>query len=197
MPLAFAAVGVMVGGLALAAPVAWQLAPFPMSPVLLVAGVMAAAASLATLAAFRCRDVRPILAVAGTVAALQLVAAPIAEPIVRRITIDPIIDILRASASSEDPIVLYSGYFPNLPFHLGRIPYFVVGNRELDFGISIDGNGPFVVDTLAQLRARIGDRKTFFVLHPRDRDVRALQALGGSTRVLYRGRRSVLLEHLP
>lgn len=195
--LAFVSVGVVLAALAVATPVVWELAPVPMSRWLWAAGGVCAAAAAATLRLARRRDASPVAAVAAAVAALQLCAVPIAAPIARGLTIAPIIDILRERARPDDPIVLYSGYYPNLPFYLGRIPYFVFGNRELDFGVSVEGPGPFVVDSLRRVRSRIGDRPTFFVLHPRTRDVEAVRGLSGATRVLYRGRRSVLVEHLP
>jgi hypothetical protein len=94
-------------------------------------------------------------------------------------------------------VACYSGYFPNVPFYLRRIPYFVSGNRELDFGVSLEGGGPWVVDSLKELHARVGNRRIFFVLRTRRSDFATLEALPGAVEVLHRGRTSSLIEYRP
>lgn len=195
--LSFASLGALFLAVAVAAPIAWEVTPLAMSPVLFLVGASAAAGALLIFRTLDAGDARPALAVAATVAAIELLVVPVARPIADRVTIGPIIRILRDAVGPDEPVVLYSGYFPNLPFYLGRIPYFVFGNRELDFGVSLEGNGPYVVDTLEQLRGRLGAHRTLYVLHPRTSDVNRLRRLPGRTRVLYTGRRSVLLEHQP
>jgi hypothetical protein len=114
----------------------------------------------------------------------------------RYLTTRPVVDILRRELRPDDAVVLYSGYFPNVPFYLQRIPLFVEGNRELDFGISLEGPGPAVVRDLAEVERRVGRRRLLLVLRTRKRDLERLAELPGS-RLLYKGRTSSLVERRP
>ena len=73
----------------------------------------------------------------------------------------------------------------------------MVGNRELDFGVSVDGPGPWIVESLDELKERVGDRRLFIVLRTRESDLRRLLNLPGEARLLHRGRTSSLIEYRP
>jgi hypothetical protein len=173
------------------------------SPVAIPAGMVLLAATVTLGAGItilylaRSRSWKPIAAIAGSVAALECTAIVVAAPVAPYFTTLPVIEVLRERLGPDDPVALYSGYFPNLPFYLQRIPYFVVGNRELDFGISLDGPGPWIVKNLDRLRERVGDRRLFIVLRTRERDLRRLLELPGEARLLHRGRTSSLIEYRP
>jgi 4-amino-4-deoxy-L-arabinose transferase-like glycosyltransferase len=174
-----------------------------MSPVVVPRSTVAAAVvfglsvAIVVLATHRRRDATPVAAIAAAIALLECVGAAIAAPIARPLTAMPAIEILRARLTPEDAFAAYGGYFPNVPFYLRRIPYFVGGNRELDFGISLEGNGPWVVDDLEALWKRIGRRRTFFLLRTRERDLNVLLALPGKVTLVHRGRTSSLVEVEP
>ena len=181
----------------LAVPLAVRASPAPLPPhlvVLVPSALLAAAAILLVFA--RSHSMRPIAAVAASVAALECVAVLVASPIQRRLTTRPVVDILQKELRPGDEVVLYSGYFPNVPFYLQRIPLFVEGNRELDFGVSLEGSGPAIVKDIAEVERRVGRRRLFLVLRTRERDLQSLARLPG-TRLLYRGRTSSLVERRP
>ena len=173
------------------------------SPIIVARGLLAWAVvtglglAIAVLAMHRRRGARPIVAVAASMAVLECFAVVIAAPIVRPLTAMPIVEILREQLAPDDVFAAYGGYFPNVPFYLRRVPYFVFGNRELDFGITLEGNGPYVVDDLAALEKRAGGRRTFFLLRTRERDLAALLKLPGNATVIHRGRTSSLVEVRP
>jgi hypothetical protein len=121
----------------------------------------------------------------------------LAAPVAPYFTTIPVIEVLRERLGPDDSVALYSGYFPNLPFYLQRIPYFVVGNRELDFGVSLDGPGPWIVGSFDALKERVGDKRLFIVLRTRESDLRRLLGLPGEARLLHRGRTSSLIEYRP
>jgi 4-amino-4-deoxy-L-arabinose transferase-like glycosyltransferase len=155
------------------------------------------AASAALFASSSARSLLPIAVVGGSVAVLQCGVAIVGAPIFRYLTTQPVVDIIRREIRAEDEVVLYSGYFPNVPFYLQRIPLFVEGNRELDFGISLEGPGPAVVKDMAEVERRVGRRRIFLVLRTRASDLERLSRLPGQTRLLYKGRTSSLVEHRP
>ncbi|MBI2963413.1 MAG: glycosyltransferase family 39 protein [Deltaproteobacteria bacterium] len=198
MPRAFGSVGAVLLVAPAALPLAVHFAPIPVPIpyVVAVAGALLAAGA-AVLAVRRRGDERAPVAVAAVVALLQCGAAILAPSIARRLTTHPVVEILRARLTAADGFVHYSGYFPNVPFYLGRVPYFMFGNRELDFGVSLEGNGPWLVDTMRQLEERLERRRTFFVLRTRERDLQALARLPGHVEVLHRGRTSSLVEYRP
>jgi 4-amino-4-deoxy-L-arabinose transferase-like glycosyltransferase len=174
-----------------------------LSPVLVPQGrvawsvVLGLGSAVLVIALHRRRSAAPVLAVAGVVGLLECAAVVIAAPIIHPLTTMPIIEILRERLTPEDGFAAYGGYFPNVPFYLRRVPYFVFGNRELDFGVSLEGNGPWVVDDLRQLHARLGHRRIFFLLRTRERDLQTLLALPGTATLLHRGRSSSLVEYQP
>jgi hypothetical protein len=153
-------------------------------------------AGVALLAFASSHSIRPIVTVAASVAVVECAAVLVGSPVSRYLTTRPIVDILKRELRPEDAVVLYSGYFPNVPFYLQRIPLFVEGNRELDFGISLDGPGPAVVKNLAEVERRVGKRRLLLVLRTRERDLERLARLPGS-RLLYKGRTSSLVEWRP
>jgi 4-amino-4-deoxy-L-arabinose transferase-like glycosyltransferase len=198
VPRAFVGIGIAlllaVGGL----PIGAGYSPVAIPPGLVLLAVTATlGAGLTTLCFARSRSWKPIAAVVSSVAAIECVAIVVAAPVVPYFTTLPVIEALRKQLRPDDPVALYSGYFPNLPFYLQRIPYFVVGNRELDFGVSVDGPGPWIVENLDELKERVGDRRLFIVLRTRESDLRRLLNLPGEARLLHRGRTSSLIEYRP
>jgi 4-amino-4-deoxy-L-arabinose transferase-like glycosyltransferase len=198
VPRAFASIGLAFLAALGALPVGVHYSPVRIPPglVLLIAATTLGA-GVTTLYLARSRSWKPIAAVAGSVAALECAAIVTAAPVVPYFTAYPVIEALRARLRPDDPVVLYSGYFPNLPFYLQRIPYFVVGNRELDFGISLDGPGPWVVESFDVLKERVGNRRLLIVLRTRESDLKRLLNLPGEARLLHRGRTSSLIEYRP
>jgi len=192
----------LVGGALLVGAGILPFAAF-LAPVAIPAGLALAACALtagaaAVLLALRNhRSWAPVLALAGFMAVAECMAAMIASPVARSVTARAVIDLLRSRVGPDDVVACYSGYFPSVPFHLQRIPYFVVGNRELDFGVALEGGGPWVVGNLDQLRARSGDRRIFFVLRTRASDFASLERLPGKVEVLRRGRIASLIEYRP
>ncbi|MET0153624.1 MAG: glycosyltransferase family 39 protein [Candidatus Binatia bacterium] len=181
----------------LAVPYAVWASPATVPPhlvALVPSALLAAAAVLLALA--RSHSLRPIAAVAASVAALECVVVLVASPIQRQLTTWPVVDILQKELRPDDEVVLYSGYFPNVPFYLQRIPLFVEGNRELDFGVSLEGSGPAIVKNIAELERRVGRRRLLLVLRTRERDLQRLSRMPG-TRLLYKGRSSSLVERRP
>jgi 4-amino-4-deoxy-L-arabinose transferase-like glycosyltransferase len=181
----------------LAVPYAVWASPATVPPhlvALVPSALLAAAAVLLALA--RSHSLRPIAAVAASVAALECVVVLVASPIQRQLTTWPVVDILQKELRPDDEVVLYSGYFPNVPFYLQRIPLFVEGNRELDFGVSLEGSGPAIVKNIAELERRVGRRRLLLVLRTRERDLQSLSRMPG-TRLLYKGRSSSLVERRP
>jgi hypothetical protein len=197
VPRAFASIGVALLAALVALPVAVHYSPveIPAIAVLLVGAAMVGG-GLMTLREARSRSWRPIAAIVGSTVALECAAIAVAAPVVAYFTAYPMIEVLRARLGPDDAVALFSGYFPNLPFYLQRIPYFVVGNRELDFGISIDGPGPWVVDNFDALKERVGNKRLFIALRTRKSDLEWLLKLPG-TRLLHRGRNSSLIEYRP
>jgi 4-amino-4-deoxy-L-arabinose transferase-like glycosyltransferase len=190
------AVGLLLAVCAL--PFAVRVSPVPLSSGLVVlAFSMPLAASAALLACASARSLLPIGVVAAAVVALQCTAALVGIPIFRYLTTQPVVEIIRREMRAEDEVVLYSGYFPNVPFYLQRIPLYVEGNRELDFGISLEGPGPAVVRNMAEVERRVGGRRMLLVLRTRAHDLERLSRLPGQTRLLYKGRASSLVEHRP
>jgi 4-amino-4-deoxy-L-arabinose transferase-like glycosyltransferase len=190
----------LIGGAFLLAPVglpiALRFSPVAIPPGLVsVAVAVALAAGAATLRSARRQGWEPLAAVAGSIAALQCVAALVAAPIAQYFTARPVLEILRGQLGPDDQVALYTGYFPSIPFYLQRIPYFVFGYRELDFGVSVEGRGLWVVDNLRELQQRVGRRRLFVVLRTNEDDFRDLRKMPGESRVLYRGRRSSLIEN--
>ncbi|HSD10319.1 MAG TPA: glycosyltransferase family 39 protein [Candidatus Binatia bacterium] len=198
VPRAFACIALaLLAGLgALPVGVHYSPAEIPAGLVLLVAAGMLGA-GVTTLYLARSRSWKPIAAVAGSVAALECAAIVVAAPIASYLTTYPVIQLLRARLGPDDPVVLFSGYFPNLPFYLQRIPYFVVGNRELDFGVSLDGPGPWIVESFDALKERIGNKRLLIVLRTRESELQRLLNLPGEARLLHRGRTSSLIEYRP
>jgi hypothetical protein len=128
----------------------------------------------------------------------QCVAAVVAASLTQRsFSARPVAEILRGQLGPDDQVAIYNGYFPSLAFYLQRIPYFVSGYRELDFGVSLEGNGLWVVDNLRELKQRVGGRRLFVVARTNEDDFRDLRKMQGETRVLYYGQRSSLIENLP
>jgi len=198
MPRAFATVGVGLLVAIAALPVALHFSPVRIPPAtVILALVTAAAAGVAILGFSGARGAKPIAAIAGAMMVLECVTVMIAAPIVDYFTAKPVIDRLRERLGPGDEVALYGGYFPNVPFYLQRIPLYVFGNRELDFGISLEGPGSAVVGDLRQLLARVGARRLLIVLRTRERDLRDLKRMPGETRLLHRGRSSSLIEHRP
>jgi 4-amino-4-deoxy-L-arabinose transferase-like glycosyltransferase len=195
---AFLGLGVVLFAAASSLPIVAHLSPVvvPRSTVA-AAVVFGLAVAIVVLVTHHRRDATPVAAIAAAIGLLQCVGAAIAAPIVRPLTATPVIEILRERMTAQDAFAAYGGYFPNVPFYLRRIPYFVAGNRELDFGISLEGNGPWVVDDLEALWKRIGRRHTFFLLRTRDRDLDVLLALPGKAALVHRGRTSSLVEVEP
>jgi 4-amino-4-deoxy-L-arabinose transferase-like glycosyltransferase len=182
---------------ACAAPIAARASPVALPPSLVALVVVALlGAGVALLAFASSHSIRPIVTVAASVAVVECAAVLVGSPVSRYLTTRPIVDILKRELRPEDAVVLYSGYFPNVPFYLQRIPLFVEGNRELDFGISLDGPGPAVVKNLAEVERRVGKRRLLLVLRTRERDLERLARLPGS-RLLYKGRTSSLVEWRP
>ncbi len=167
--------------------------PASLVMLVLVALLVAAAVLLAFAGS---HSIRPILTVATSVAVLECAAVLVGSPIQRHLTTRPVVDILRRELRPGDQVVLYSGYFPNVPFYLQSIPLFVEGNRELDFGVSLEGSGPAIVKDIAEVERRVGRRRLLLVLRTRERDLQSLARLPG-TRLLYKGRTSSLVERLP
>ena len=195
---AFLALGLVLRAAAAGLPIVAHLSPVVVPRSTAAAAVVfGLSIAIVVLATHRRRDATPIAAIAAAIALLECVGAAIAAPIVRPLTAMPVIEILRERMTPEDAFAAYGGYFPNVPFYLGRIPYFVAGNRELDFGISLEGNGPWVVDDLDALWKRIGRRHTFFLLRTRERDLNVLLALPGAVTLVHRGRTSSLVEVEP
>ena len=193
---AFSVVGwiLLVGAVAM--PIAARFSPVPISTTLVaVATASGALVALMLLAVRRIRGWQPLLALAAAIAVLECVAAIVASRVAYPLTVQPVLAILRQRMTQEDEIVSYGGYFPDLPFYLRRIPYFVFGNRELDFGVSLEGGGPWVVDDLGLLLSRLPARRVFFVLRTRERDLQTLSRLPGTVQVLLRGRSSSLIEY--
>jgi len=189
-------IALLVGAVAL--PIIAHFSPIVVSRGLVAWAVVAGLGlAIAVLAMHGRRGARPIVAVAASMAVLECFAVVIAAPIVRPLTAMPIVEILRARLGPDDVFAAYGGYFPNVPFYLRRIPHFVFGNRELDFGIRLEGNGPYVVDDLETLDNRFGRRRTFFVLRTRERDIAALLKLPGNATLVHRGRTSSLVEVSP
>ena len=181
-----------------ALPFAVRVSPVPLSSGLVVLAFSTPlAASAALLACATARSLLPIAVVAVSVAALQCTAAIVGTPIFRYLTTQPVVEIIRREVRGDDEVVLYSGYFPNVPFYLQRIPLFVEGNRELDFGISLEGPGPAIVRNMAEVERRVGRRRIFLILRTRARDLERLSRLPGQTRLLYKGRASSLVEYRP
>ena len=195
---AFLLLGVALLVIAVALPIGERLSPVRV-PVGRVAWgvVIGLASAILVFARYRRKSAQPVLAIAGIMAVLQGMAALIAAPIIRPLTAMPVVEILRERMTPEDGFAAYGGYFPNVPFYMRRIPYFVFGNRELDFGIRLEGRGPAVVNDLRELHARLGHRRIFFVLRTRERDLKALFALPGTATLLHRGRSSSLVEYQP
>jgi 4-amino-4-deoxy-L-arabinose transferase-like glycosyltransferase len=197
-PRAFACVGLVLlaalGGL----PIGARSSPVVIPPrLVLLAAAVTLGAGITTLYLARSRSWRPIAAVAGSVAALECTAIVVAAPVAPYFTTLPVIEVLRERLGPDDAVALYSGYFPNLPFYLQRIPYFVVGNRELDFGVSLDGPGPWIVESFDALKERVDGKRIFIVLRTRESDLRKLIELPGEARLLHRGRTSSLIEYWP
>jgi 4-amino-4-deoxy-L-arabinose transferase-like glycosyltransferase len=191
-------VGVVLLAGAGALPVAAFLAPVAIPGALVLAAcALAACAAVALLVVRNRRGWLPVLALAGAVAAAECMAAMIASSVARPLTAQAVIDVLRRRLGPGDVLACYSGYFPSVPFYLQRIPYFVAGNRELDFGVSLEGGGPWVVGNLNQLRARSEGRRIFFVLRTRQSDFETLEGLPGTVEVLHRGRTASLIEYRP
>jgi 4-amino-4-deoxy-L-arabinose transferase-like glycosyltransferase len=190
-----------IGGFLLLAvcvlPVAAWVSPVKLPPHLVALVLSASLAAAAVVMKFaRLHSVRPIVAVIASVAALECVGVLVSLPVSRYLTTRPIVDILQTELRPGDEVVLYSGYFPNVPFYLQRIPFFVEGNRELDFGVSLDGPGPAIVKDIAEIDRRVGSRRLLLVLRTRERDLRSLARMPG-TRLLYKGRSSSLVERRP
>ncbi|MGH7896536.1 MAG: glycosyltransferase family 39 protein [Candidatus Binatia bacterium] len=182
----------------IALPVAAAISPIEIPPSLVALAVaLVAVAAAAVWSSAGRRDIRPIAAIAGAVALAQCVAVLVAAPILRRLTVQPIVEILRERLGPDDGVAIHGGYFPSLPFYLGRMPYFVFGNRELDFGVSLEGPGPWIVADMRALRERVGARRLFVVLRTRERDLHDLLRLPAKTRLLHRGRSSSLVENEP
>jgi 4-amino-4-deoxy-L-arabinose transferase-like glycosyltransferase len=198
MRLAFTTTGTTLVLAAIGLPFAMRCSPVTIPAGL---GVLAVAVTLVagavTVHSARRQDWRPIAAVAGSIAALQCVAAVAAAPISQYVSVRPVIEILRGQLRPGDQVALYTGYFPSAPFYLQRIPYFVFGNRELDFGISLDGRGSWIVDDLNELDKRIGRRRSFILLRTNFNDLRDLRDKYGEIRMLYSGSLSWLLEIVP
>jgi 4-amino-4-deoxy-L-arabinose transferase-like glycosyltransferase len=198
MPRAFGFVGAALLLAPVGLPIGLRLSPVAISPGLVaVAVAVALAAGAATLRSARRKDWQPLAAVAGSIAALQCIAAVVAAPITQYFTARPVVEILRGQLGPDDQVALYTGYFPSMLFYLQRIPYFVFGYRELDFGISLEGRGLWIVDNLHELEQRVGRRRLFVVLRTNENDFRELRKMPRETRVLYRGRRSSLVESRP
>ena len=198
MPRAFAAVGVgVLIGLA-ALPIALPFSPVPVTAAAAVLAVTTGmAAAVATLWFARVHGAEPIAAIAVSMAAIESAAVWIAPPIVHYLSAKPVIERIQQRAGAGDEVALYGGYFPNVPFYLQRIPLYVFGNRELDFGISLEGPGPAVLPDLRRLEERVGERRALIVLRTRERDVQALLRMPGTNHLVYRGRSSSLIEHAP
>jgi 4-amino-4-deoxy-L-arabinose transferase-like glycosyltransferase len=198
VPRAFACIGLAVLAALAALPIGILYSPVAIpAGLILLAATATLAAGVTTLYLARSRSWKPIAAVAGSVAALECMAIAVAAPVAPYFTTLPVIEVLRERLGPDDSVALYSGYFPNLPFYLQRIPYFVVGNRELDFGVSLDGPGPWIVGSFDALRERVGDKRLFIVLRTRESDLRRLLELPGDARLLHRGRNSSLIEYRP
>jgi 4-amino-4-deoxy-L-arabinose transferase-like glycosyltransferase len=195
---AFTAIGAVLVLVAASVPFAMRSSAIPMPPEL---GALAIATTLAggalTLISARSQGWRPIVAVAGSIAALQCVTALVAAPISEYVSVRPTIEVLRGQLQPGDPVALYTGYFPSAPFYLQRLPYFVFGNRELDFGISVGGRGSSIVDDLEELDERIGRRRFFLLSRTNVDDLRDLRERYAEIRMLHRGSRSWLLEVIP
>ncbi len=180
-----------------AVPIAARASPVALPPSLVMLVALALLAAGVVLLAFASsHGIRPIVAVAVSVAVVECAAVRVGSPVSRYLTTRPVVDILRRELRPEDALVLYSGYFPNVPFYLQQIPLFVEGNRELDFGISLEGSGPAVVKDLAAVERRVGKRRLLLVLRTRKRDLERLAQLPGS-RLLYKGRTSSRVERRP
>jgi hypothetical protein len=196
--LAFTVTGAALVLTVIGLPFAMRSSPVAIPPWL---GVLAVAVTFATAAvtlhSARRQGWKPIATVAGSIAALQCVAAVVVAPISQYISIRPVIEILRRQLRSGDQVAVYSGYFPSAPFYLQRIPYLVFGNRELDFGISLDGPGSWIVEDLKELEERIGRRRCFVLLRPNLNDLRDLRERYGEIRMLQGGSTSWLLEIVP
>jgi len=198
MPRAFGTVGATPLVAVLALPVALHFSPVRIPAAFVaLAFVIAVAAGGATLAFAREQSCKPVLAIAAMMMVLECGSVWIAAPIVHYFTAKPVIDRLRERLEPGDEVALYGGYFPNVPFYLRRVPLYVFGNRELDFGTSLEGPGPVVVRNLRQLLARADGRRLLIVLRTRERDLRDLLRMPGETRLIHRGRSSSLIEHRP
>jgi 4-amino-4-deoxy-L-arabinose transferase-like glycosyltransferase len=198
MPWAFGLIGAALLIAAIGLPIGLRFSHLAIPPALVAVAVAAAlAAGATTLRSARTQGWQPLVAVTGSIAALQCVAAVVAAPITRHFTTRPIVEILRGQLGPDDQVAIYTGYFPSVAFYLRRIPYFVFGYRELDFGISLEGHGPWVVDNLHELEKRVGQRRLFIVLRTNEDDFRELRKMPGEIRVLYSGRRSSLIESRP
>jgi 4-amino-4-deoxy-L-arabinose transferase-like glycosyltransferase len=198
MPRAFASVGIGLLVAPLALPILLRLSPVSISPISVLSA--AALSSIAGGVILRCASIhgpRPVQAIVASMIVLQISAVWIAPPLAHYLTAKPVIERLQARRAEGHEVVLYGGYFPNVPFYLQYVPPYVFGNRELDFGISLEGPGSAVLRDLRHLQARLGDRPLLIVLRTRARDLHALMHLPGTTRLLYRGRSSSLVEHLP
>jgi len=198
VPRLFSAIGAAFIVAPAALPIVLRASPVAIPvPIVTLCATGAVVAGALTIAAARADGWKPVAALAGAVAALELVAVWVATPIAAYTTVRPVVERLRAELAPGDEVALYSGYFPNVPFYLGRIPYYVFGNRELDFGMSIDGPGPWLLPDLAALESRVGARRVLIVLKSRERDFRDLAKMRGETEILYRGRSSSLVVHRP
>jgi 4-amino-4-deoxy-L-arabinose transferase-like glycosyltransferase len=198
MPWAFGFIGAALLLAPVGLPIALRFSPVAIQHGLVaVAMTVALAAGAATLCSARKQGWQPVVAVAGSIVAIQCVAAVVAAPIAQYFTARPVVEVLRRRLGPDDQVALYTGYFPSVAFYLQRIPYFVFGYRELDFGISLEGPGSWVVDDLHELEKRVGGRRLFIVLRTKEDGFRKLRKMPGETHVLYRGRRSSLVERGP
>src|SRR5205814_106532 len=107
-----------------ALPIALRFSPVSIPSTLVVLCALAAiVAGAVTFTMARKGGWSAIGAVVASVAVLEVLTVVVASPIVVYYTAMPVVEQIRQKLGPDDEVALYGGYFPNVPFYLGRIPY--------------------------------------------------------------------------
>lgn len=139
--------------------------------------------------------IRPkLIAGLATFAVSIYVGAAAAAPLFSdRFSAQPQILLARELMKPGDELALVHSHFPSAAFYMERIPYFVGGRPELNFGNSLIGGSPRLVRDLDELKRRTGHRRVFYLSQTREKYLRELRVKLNEPEILLETPRATLL----